>query len=78
MSKPTAQDLIAILEGVFADVLGFTRDDWATIEEYIEKISSTGLFDSHTVKCTVAAFVLWYEFEGYQSDDRRPNIFPQG
>lgn len=73
MSKTTAQDFLALLNGAFADVLGFTKDDWADIEDVAQQMRDAGTFKADPIKCTVSAFILWFEQLGYLEDDRIPD-----
>lgn len=73
MSKPTALQFMSLLEGVFADVLGFTKDNWEDIEDIARQMAEAKTFKSDPIKCTVAAFILWFDQIGYREDDRIPD-----
>lgn len=73
MSESPAKQYERILSDMFADVLGFTRDNWNEIEEIAEQVRSSGIFKADQTKCLIAGFVIWFESIGYIEDDRIPD-----
>jgi hypothetical protein len=69
----TPEQVFQILETVFADVLGFTKDDWKDIEDCANQMRAINLFGGDPLKCTIVGFVLWFELTGYSQDDRIPD-----
>lgn len=72
MKKLSESDFLAAFEGLFADVLGFTRGDWKDIEKVGLAMKQANCFKGDTFKCSVAGFVLWFDSMGYLDDDRHP------
>lgn len=72
MGATTAKEFEDLLENAFADALGFTRDEWATIESISRQMIEAGAFKADATKCAVSAFILWFEWEGYRNADNVP------
>jgi len=70
MCFPTESGFMLQLEYVFADVLGLTRENWSDIEKIRAEMLSVRLFGGDAFKCTVAAFVIYFDQTGYLEDDR--------
>lgn len=62
-----------LLDGAFADVLGFSKSDWTDIEAIAGDMKASNLFKGDAVKCLIGAFCLWFEQTGYLEDDRQPD-----
>lgn len=70
----TREQFEMILESAFADLLGFSKQDWQDVEDIAAQAREAGLFKADPIKCTAAGFVIFFEAQGYLDDDRIPDV----